>query len=91
MFETGDLIIYGNSGVCKVAQVGTPNVKAFDQTKLYYTLQPLYSTETIYTPVDTDVFMRPVISRSQAEELIHQIPSIREVVCKDRNLSLIHI
>lgn len=66
MFQPGDLIVYGNNGVCRVIKVGKPEVTVANGKRLYYTLQPLYSTEIIYTPVDSGVFMRPVISRDEA-------------------------
>lgn len=89
MFQPGDLIIYGSNGVCRVDAVGTPAVKGVDESRLYYTLCPLYSTERIYTPVDTNVVMRPTISRREAEELIAQIPQIKENVCDNRNPNLL--
>lgn len=75
MFEAGQYIIYGTSGVCRVEAIDTPSFAA-GTNQLYYTLIPLYGTETIYIPVDSPVFMRPVISREQAEELVRQIPDI---------------
>lgn len=76
MFQTGDLIIYGSTGVCEVT--GIERSKFSDEDQLYYTLSPRYSTETIYTPVDSPVFMRHVITREQAESLIGEIPNVRE-------------
>lgn len=76
MFQTGDLIIYGSTGVCEVTDIGQSKFPGEDQ--LYYTLSPRYSSETIYIPVDSPVFMRHVISREQAESLIGQIPNVRE-------------
>lgn len=87
MFEPGEMIMYGSSGVCRVEAVGQRDIAGED--RLYYTLSPVYSTETIFVPVDTTVFMRPVLSREQAEELIDQIPSIRGDACQERNLSLL--
>ncbi len=75
MFEVGQYIVYGTNGVCRVEAVGRPD---FAADRLYYTLLPLSGTETIYIPVDSPVFMRPVISREQAEALIASIPSIEE-------------
>lgn len=76
MYQVGDFVIYGSSGVCKVSAIGTPEMRYTDKTKSYYTLIPLYSTEIIYTPVDTKVFMRPILSQKEAETLIQQIPLI---------------
>ena len=77
MFEAGEFIVYGTSGVCRVESVGAPPFEG-EEDKLYYTLVPVSGTETIYVPVDSPVFMRPVISRAQAERLIDSIPSIEE-------------
>lgn len=77
MFEVGQFIVYGTSGVCRVDAVGKPAFTEKEE-KLYYTLLPVNGTETIYIPVDSPVFMRPVISREQAEELISAIPDIEE-------------
>ncbi|MCC8022696.1 MAG: CarD family transcriptional regulator [Clostridiales bacterium] len=77
MFEAGDLIVYGSEGVCRVESVGHPEISSLDRERTYYTLAPLYRDGIIYTPVDTVVFMRPVISKEDAETLIGQIPAIR--------------
>jgi len=77
MFQRDQLIVYGNVGVCRVREIGHPaGVRGIDSARLYYTLEPLYHAGLIYTPVDTPVFMRPVLSRQAAEELIGQIPAI---------------
>ena len=84
MFAVGDLIVYSETGVCRVEQVGPP---PFDpKTKReYYTLSPLNCRETIYVPVDAQVFMRPILSRAAAEELIDRLPEIQQarVDCQD--------
>lgn len=87
MFKPGDQIVYGTNGVCEVMAVGPVAIGPAD--KAYYTLQPLYATEVIYTPVDTKVFLRPVISRSQAEALIDCIPGIPENICNERSQGLL--
>ncbi|HIX89503.1 MAG TPA: CarD family transcriptional regulator [Candidatus Agathobaculum pullicola] len=77
MYQTGEFIVYGTSGACRVEAVGKPPFDA-EEGKLYYTLTPVSGTETIYVPVDSSVFTRPVISRAQAEQLIRTIPTIEE-------------
>jgi CarD family transcriptional regulator len=76
MFTTGDLIIYGGEGVCRVDSVGVPDMADIDRTKQYYILSPLYRSGKIFTPVDSPVYMRPVIGRAEAESLIGRISSI---------------
>lgn len=85
MFQPGDLIVYGSSGVCRVEKVGVLEGRAVDPQRQYYTLQPVFESEVIYTPVDSPVFMRPVMTREQAERLVREIPSIGEIVCTERN------
>ncbi len=77
-FHVGDYIIYGHRGICKVKDIGHPQLAAIDKTRVYYTLKPVYTTEIIYTPVDTSIFMRRAINREQALELILNMPAIED-------------
>lgn len=79
MFRAGDYIVYGSSGVCLVSAVGRTEHSPMDPDRLYYTLRPVYDTEIIYTPVDTGVFMRDVMTSAEAEQLLRQIPEIPEL------------
>lgn len=78
MFNINDYIMYGNSGVCKVADICTPKIFGADNKRKYYLLHPVYREEdTIYTPVDnTQVAMRKVISKNEANQLIIKMPTI---------------
>lgn len=79
MFQTGDYMIYGNSGVCQVESVGTiDTIPGIPKDKIYYTLKPLYiKGSTIYTPVDNQkVLIRPLISKEEAMQLIDGIEEI---------------
>lgn len=78
MFHTGDYLIYGKSGICQVIDVGYPQKTMVNNYQMYYTLRPVFSTEVIYTPVDTTVYMRAAMTKRQAEEFIQQIPYIEE-------------
>jgi len=79
MFEKGEYIIYGNSGVCRVEDVSIPDPDSMGDGKtLYYTLTPIRDSGRIYIPVKTSKFMRPVITKEQALELVAQIPSIEK-------------
>jgi len=82
MFQKNDYIVYGTTGVCQVLDIGHPQgVRNIDSSRLYYTLAPVYQQGVIYTPVDTTIFMRPILTSQEAEELIRQIPSISESDC----------
>ena len=84
MFQPGELLVYGSTGVCQVLSIDQRQdyVNGVKQSRLYYQLKPLYQGGVIYTPVDNDkVVMRPVISREDAETLIDSIPALRPAVC----------
>ncbi len=86
MFEKGSLMIYDTTGVCKVEDIGVPEgLPVAQKGRNYYKLAPVFGSGTIYIPVDTKVFMRPVISRQEAERLIRKIPEIRENLCESKN------
>lgn len=89
MYQAGDYIMYGSTGVCRVEEIGKP-VGFSDGDTLYYKLSPLYDTEVIYTPVDTKAFMRPVMSKEQAEKLIDRIPEIPETLCDNRDMKMLN-
>ena len=78
MFQPGDLVVYGTTGVCRVEEITRPNPTGPDRDRQFYLLKPLQQDGIIYTPVDNQkVPIRAVISREAAEELIALIPSIR--------------
>ncbi|MBQ9687263.1 MAG: CarD family transcriptional regulator [Oscillospiraceae bacterium] len=87
MFSVGDKIIYGENGVCTVAKIGPLEMSGASADKLYYYLEPLVGTGVYYTPVDSGAFMRPVISRDEAEALILAIPSIAPAICHDNRFN----
>lgn len=90
MFAPGDYIIYSGEGVCRVESIGPLDMSGANRSKEYYTLQPVYREGKIFIPVDTNVFMRPVISHNEAEELIRHIPEIRGEIYENRNLRMLN-
>jgi len=71
MYQAGDLIFYGRTGVCRVERIER------NGEQQYYCLQPLYQKCAIRTPVAGKVFMRPIMSAGDADALIDHIPSLR--------------
>jgi CarD family transcriptional regulator len=85
MYTVGDMVLYGGTGVCRVADIAARGEPSADGERLFYVLEPLYQNCTIYTPVDaTHVVMRPILSREEAERLIAGIPSVPAEVCRIR-------
>lgn len=85
MFQKGDMIIYGNSGVCVVEDVGTMSLSGAKKGKIYYTLSQMYSRGgKVYTPVDNDrVVMRKIYTDKEANDYIAQIPQIEPLDLED--------
>ena len=85
MFQVGDLIVYGNTGVCRVEKIGTPDLAGVPDGVDYYTLSPYYSQNSkIFTPCDNDkVVMRPIISKREARKIVKEIPSIGLLIITD--------
>ena len=81
MYSVGDKIIYNESGVCTIEQIAPLDVSS--DGRLYYHLQPLVGSGKYFSPIDSSAFMRPVMSREEAEALITQIPDIQPAVCTD--------
>ncbi len=87
MYQKGELVIYGNNGICRVEEIGVPvGTPMGHNGKIYYTLTPVFGSGMIYAPVDTKVFMRPILSKEQAEKLIEQIPNIQEEAFAGRDV-----
>ena len=78
MYEVGDLIVYGRTGICEVTEITTLKMDGVPKDKLYYILRPVREKRgKVFTPVDNEkIVMRRVISKEEAEELIREIPQI---------------
>lgn len=70
--------MYSSTGVCEVEDITKlSDIRHADRNKLYYILKPLYQNGQIFVPVDTDkIFMRPVLTKQEANDLIDLIPSL---------------
>lgn len=88
MYQSGELILYGRTGVCRVEEITREKQHGSGEEQMYYVLKPLYQNCNITTPVDnTKVFSRPIISREEAERVIGVIPTVEPEVYHNRNLN----
>jgi len=87
MFSVGDKIIYGENGVCIVEKIAPLEMSGAAKAKLYYSLRPLVGSGTYFTPVESGAFMRPIMSRDEAEAFIDTIPSIEPAICNDNRFN----
>ena len=71
MFNKGDKVIYGTSGVCTVVDITTSPFGGGD-LRIYYVLKPLDdNASVIYTPAEGGkVVVRAIISKEEALALI---------------------
>jgi len=79
MFDLNELVVYGNSGLCVVTNIGELSISAADKNKIYYTLTPITrSTSQIYAPVDSSkIVLRRINSDTECRQLIENIPFIK--------------
>lgn len=84
MFNVGDIIVYGEHGICRVSAVGPLNLGG-PGNRQYYTLRPYYHPElVIYAPIDNDrVVIRPPVTREQAEQIVSELPEVPELEIPD--------
>ena len=87
MFSVGDKIIYGENGVCTVEKIAPLEMSGASRDKLYYSLRPLVGSGTYFAPVESGAFMRPIMSRDEAEAFIDTIPSIEPAICTDNRFN----
>lgn len=88
MYRIGELVLYENIGICKVADIVLRDAAQEGEEQLYYMLSPLYQNYVIYALVHaTKVFMRPIISRDEAERIIRLISTTRAKAYHNRILS----
>ncbi len=78
MYETGEYIHYGSTGLCRVEEITTLGSSDDERERLYYRLIPMSGQNgVIYTPVDNQkVPMRRALGRAEAEDLIADMPRI---------------
>lgn len=85
MFEKGRYIVYGNTGVCEIEDITSPDIKGVSEDRLYYVLNPCFKKgNRIFTPVDNEkVVIRAVMTEEEAASLVDAIPTIEELWEKD--------
>lgn len=77
MYSVNDMVVYGNNGVCKIVDITATGFNSAQKELLYYVLKPALQNCVIYAPTDTKVFMRPVLSAQEVEQLINSIPEVQ--------------
>ncbi len=91
MYQAGQFILYGKTGVCRVEGVVSRAVPKADADRLYYALQPLYQSGSIMAPVDNVesglIFTRPIMSREEAQAFIEGLPALKPEPYYNQNIA----
>ena len=85
MYHIGELIVYGEDGVCRVEEIGPLNAAWAEKGVEYYTLSPVYHSGHIFLPVENGALTRPIMTRRQALELIGRIPEMPQRIYESTN------
>lgn len=88
MFEVGELVLYGRTGVCRVAEIVDKTLPGEKTPQPFYTLQPLYQSCSISIAAsNTKVFIRPIIAAEEAKQLVSRLPELEAEPYHNRNLN----
>jgi CarD family transcriptional regulator len=83
MYEIGDLVVYGNTGICRVTDIDMRDPRNIGEAQEYYKLETLYSSCSIYLPVAQEqAITRRALSKDEANAVIDMIPSMPVVAYK---------
>jgi len=78
MFQKNDLVLYRTEGVYRVEDVCVPDISGASD-RLYYVMQSLSTKTTAYTPVDADVLIRRISSKTEALAALNELPEMETV------------
>ncbi len=77
MYQIGELVVYGTTGVCAVTDIRQQEFPTTGELRTYYVLRSLYDNCVISAPVDSDkVFVRRILSKDEADALIDDMPEV---------------
>ncbi len=85
LFEKGEYIVYGMTGVCRVSDITEMDMDGISKGKPYYVLEPLgVRGSRIITPVEGNKnVMRRIMTSEEAYALIDGIQEIEELWITD--------
>lgn len=84
MYQTGDLVLYGNSGVCRMEEIAARDFGSGVRT--YYQLRPLHAhgDAAIFIPTDNEALvqaLQPLLSADALLSLCQSISPLTEADC----------
>ena len=76
MYQAGEYVVYADSGLCLVEQVGVPDFNAGEKDRTYYFLRATTDRSRIYVPTDTQLPLRPPMTPQEAEAFLDGLGDI---------------
>ena len=88
MFQIGEYVVHGNDGICEVKDITQLELPGGSSKRQYYLLVPQKEKSgRIYSPVESSkVQTRKVITKQEADRLIHEIPAIQAAWVENEKL-----
>lgn len=88
MFEKGEYIVYGSTGICMVEDITTMDFPGVSESRLYYVISPYQQGgNKIFSPVDNPKMkLRRILTREEVIALIDEIPTIEQIGIKEEKL-----
>lgn len=88
MFEKGDYIVYGSTGICVVEDVTTMDIAGIPKDRLYYVMSPYQQAgKKVFAPVENPKMkLRRVLTREEALDLIDEIPDLEQIGIQEEKL-----
>ncbi len=79
LFNKGDLLQYGNSGVCRIEDI-VSDVPGFDKNMTYYLMVPINNENSkIYLPTNAEnIRLRPVMTHKEMEKMLKGLEDLKE-------------
>ena len=76
MYRAGEYVVYADSGLCLVEQVGVPDFNTSEKDRTYYFLRTTTDKSRIYVPTDTWLPLRPPMTAQEAERFLNGLEEI---------------
>ncbi|MBQ8550372.1 MAG: CarD family transcriptional regulator [Clostridia bacterium] len=81
MFDIGDTVLYGATGVCKIDS--TVEREIFGEKKEYFVLKPISQDKsTVFVPTDNEALrakMRKILSADEIDDIIKEVKTLPDI------------
>lgn len=85
MFQKDTYVFYASGGICLVSDIQVAPLSGMPADRSYYILKSVHDPNGVmYVPTDSDkVFLRPLLTAHEAEELLTSLSSVPEIERED--------